>query len=68
MATRKKQIPDDCMPKCETCAFFQSEPNADAGYCRRFPPVVVGTEEGEWSGFPMSAPSDWCGEYKRKVN
>lgn len=68
MATRKKAIPDDCMPKCETCAFIEREPGSDAGYCRRYPPVVVVSEEGEYSAFPVIEVQDFCGEYKRRTN
>lgn len=64
----KKKIPDDCMPKCETCAFIEREPGADAGYCRRYPPQVVATEEGEWSAYPVIEIRDFCGEYRRRTN
>jgi hypothetical protein len=68
MATRKKPVEVD-LETCASCRFFlMDDPKGDAGYCRRSPPQVVGTEDGEWSGFPMSGPADWCGEYKRKVN
>jgi hypothetical protein len=65
---RKKPIPDDCMPKCATCAFIQTEPGQDAGYCRRYPPVVVSSEEGEYSAFPVVEMIDFCGEYRRRTN
>lgn len=68
MATKKKPIPDDCMPKCLTCAFYQGEPGAEAGYCRRYPPQIVASEEGEWSGYPMTSLADWCGEYRRQLD
>lgn len=67
MATRKK-IPDDCMPKCGSCAFFQADQGEPAGYCRRYPPKVVSSEDGEYSAFPVVEVADWCGEFLRKVN
>lgn len=65
---KKKTIPEDCMPKCGTCAFMQAEQGDEAGYCRRFPPQVVAGDEGEYSSFPVIEIADWCGEYKRRVN
>lgn len=67
MAT-KKRIPEDCMPRCDTCAFMQAVPRADAGYCRRFPPAVIHSDEGSCSAYPVVKPADWCGEFVRKVN
>lgn len=64
---KKKTIPEDCMPKCSTCSFMQAEPGADAGYCRRFPPVVVAADGGEYSAFPVIEHNDWCGEYRRRL-
>lgn len=65
---KKPKLPDDCMPKCGGCAFFQSEPGEDAGYCRRYPPQVVSSEDGEYSAFPVVEVPDFCGEFRRKVN
>lgn len=65
---KKKEIPDDCMPKCATCAFIQIAPGEEAGYCRRYPPQVVSSDEGEYSAFPVIEVSDFCGEYRRRTN
>lgn len=65
---KRKPIPDDCMPKCGSCAFFQSESGDEAGYCRRYPPKVVSSEEGEYSAFPVVEVADWCGEFRRLCN
>lgn len=69
MAPRKpKAIPDDCMPRCETCAFAEIDPVHAAGVCHRYPPVFLTDDEGSGFTFPGIAPLDWCGEFKRKVN
>lgn len=68
MAPRKPKaaIPEDCMPKCRTCAFGEIE--GEGGQCRRYPPAFV-VEEGEVSSaFPVVAADDFCGEFRRKVN
>lgn len=66
---RKKQIPDDCMPRCETCAFFVGDQKEDIGECRRLPPVTFpDVGEGLCFSFGITVKSMWCGEFKRKVN
>jgi hypothetical protein len=67
MRKKKTEIPDDCMPKCGTCAFLQAKPGEPAGYCRRYPPVAMESEEGSYSAFPVVELVDWCGEYKRAL-
>lgn len=64
-----KKIPDDCMPKCASCAFFVCELKEDIGMCKRYPPVVlyIGDEEFD-SSFPVIPRSEWCGEFVRKTN
>lgn len=64
---KKKPIPEDCMPKCGTCTFFQGEPGDIAGYCRRYPPVVVPDDDGNASAYPVIEIADWCGEFKRRL-
>lgn len=65
---KKKPIPDDCMPKCASCAFVEMVPGEDVGYCRRLPPQVVWSDEGEFSAFPVIEVKDWCGEFKRRLS
>lgn len=66
---RKKSIPDDCMPRCETCAFFVGDQKEDIGECRRLPPTIfLDGDEGLGFSFSNTIKSMWCGEFKRKVN
>lgn len=61
---RKKQ-PDH--PQCGTCAYFFAE----AGQCRRFPPVIVGidTDYQPIQVFPIrEAESPACGEFRQRLN
>ncbi len=65
----KKKLPDDCMPRCSSCAFFISDPKEDMGECRRLPPVTFPDgDEGLGFSFAMTMPEMWCGEFKRQVN
>jgi hypothetical protein len=67
MATRKKVDPVD-IETCASCRFFlMDDPKAEAGYCRRFPPVILSADEGTTVSQPVSMPDDWCGEYKRRT-
>lgn len=68
MATRKKAIPDDCMPKCQTCSFYQAENGEEHGACHRLPPVMVPEADYYDFAFPSVNLDDWCGEFKRKCN
>lgn len=64
-----KKIPDDCMPKCATCAFFVADAKEEIGDCRRLPPVVFPDgEEGLGFSFALTQADMWCGEYKRQCN
>ena len=67
MATRKKKaaIPDDCMPKCATCSFYEALTN-DGGKCHRYPPEIMGNEEIGYSAFRPVTITDWCGEFTRQ--
>ena len=67
MATKKK-LPDDCMPRCQSCAFFQADPKAEYGACHRLPPVIVVDGDGYGFTFALVEFDDWCGEFKRQVN
>ena len=66
---RKKAMPDDCMPRCETCAFFAGDPKEDMGECRRHPPTTFPDgDEGLGFSFSITVKTMWCGEFKRQVN
>jgi hypothetical protein len=65
--TKKKPIPDDCMPKCATCAFARFDGD-DAGFCNRYPPVFIAEEEFQGWTYAVVHITDWCGEYRRRVN
>ena len=62
------------MNTCETCKFWCKEPAYTKGECRRFPPSLYTTVEGDSSnvrsntptGFPDTRPDDWCGEHQGK--
>jgi hypothetical protein len=68
MPRKKQEVPEDCMPKCANCAFFDIEPKDDLGYCRRFPPTWAADENGSGFSFPALAPVEWCGEFKRRTS
>lgn len=64
---RKKAVEID-LETCTSCRFFiMDDPKDDAGYCRRFPPVYVSSEDGASIAYPVVVPADWCGEYKRRT-
>lgn len=65
---RKQALPDDCMPKCATCAFFNKEPKDEIGLCRRYPPVVLIINDEPEMIIPATTPEDWCGEFRRKTS
>ena len=60
-----KKLPEDCMPKCATCAF--GEIDGDGGVCHRYPPSFVSDEDGPQSVFAVVDANDWCGEYRRRL-
>lgn len=64
----RKPITDDCMPACNSCAFFDIEPKDELGVCRRYPPTLFQIEDEYDSCYPVTERSDWCGEFVRKVN
>jgi hypothetical protein len=67
MTAKKKDVTDP--ETCASCRFFLcEEPKEDAGYCRRNPPAWVGDEHSGGYTFPVLVSTDWCGEYKRRVN
>jgi hypothetical protein len=65
MAQPKKPVPEDCMPRCASCAF--GEIDGQGGVCHRYPPVFIVDEEGGGSTFAIVAADDWCGEYRRAL-
>jgi hypothetical protein len=65
---KSNKIPDDCMPACVSCAFFDISPKDDLGICRRYPPTLFQIEDEYDSCYPVTERSDWCGEFIRKVN
>lgn len=52
------------------CRYFLTdiEDEDGLGQCRRNPPVLIADEDGPYSTFPLIEESEWCGEFKRKVN
>ena len=51
---------------CQTCILW------DGVHCRRHAPTIITLVEGEygaveskpWSGWPLAAKDDWCGEWE----
>lgn len=69
MMKKNKSIPDDCMPRCESCAFFKADPKEDLGECRRLPPIIFPDgDDGLGFSFSMTTREMWCGEFKRVTN
>lgn len=66
---KKQAIPEDCLPRCASCAFFIPDPKDDIGECRRYPPVVFPDgEDGLGFSFSMTGSTQWCGEFRRKLS
>lgn len=54
---------------CASCAFFTPvKPGDLVGECRRYPPTPVSDEGMAVCICPQMGVSDWCGEYRRKLN
>lgn len=52
---------------CKHCKYFLSNVSDEYGYCRRFPPTVIGREDGEQESVqPTVAENEYCGEFKPK--
>jgi hypothetical protein len=47
---------------CGACDYWDALDESDHGRCRARPPTVV-TAQGH-AAWPVTASSDWCGEYK----
>lgn len=65
---KKQALPDDCMPKCKTCKFWEFQKDLEAGLCHRLPPVVFMVEEDPATLFPVTDDKDWCGEFQRQTS
>lgn len=64
-----KKIPDDCMPACQRCSFFELKPKETLGFCRRYPPITISVGDDNYDTIlPIVAPDEWCGEFHRFVN
>jgi hypothetical protein len=64
--SKSKKPPEETGPRCAQCRHYKRESNEgdDIGTCRRYPPLVVISEEEPWTLFPMvEAGVDWCGEF-----
>ena len=67
--TKKKTIPEDCMPRCGSCAFFVADAKDELGECRRLPPYVLPDgDDGVGFSFAVTVVDYWCGEFKRKLS
>lgn len=64
-----KKIPDDCMPRCDRCAFYVAEKKDEVGECHRYPPTLL-PEDSDVAifTFPITAEDEWCGEFVRFTN
>ena len=52
---------------CKHCKFFLSNVTDEYGFCRRFPPVVIGREDGDQESIqPTVTDNEYCGEFKPK--
>lgn len=52
---------------CKHCKYFLSNVSDEYGYCRRFPPTVIATEDGQQEAVqPTVTDSEYCGEFKPK--
>jgi hypothetical protein len=50
---------------CQTCRFLLIESARDEiGFCRRYPPKLIASEEELNFTFPVVAVDEWCGEYR----
>lgn len=52
---------------CKECRFL-GDCDEEDGVCRRYPPKVILTDEGEATAFPVVDLTWWCGEFSRRVN
>lgn len=38
---------------------------ADGVHCRRHAPTIISLTDKVWSGWPLVADDDWCGEWRK---
>ena len=50
------------MLTCKDCRYWDGDPDRD-GVCRRRSPAVFDAEK-DWAVWPVTSPSDWCGDLK----
>ena len=61
MAKKPAVFPENC----RQCRFLQLDhARNEAGYCRRYPPVLIGGDDEAMFCFPIVAVDEWCGEFK----
>lgn len=74
MATRKKIAIIQEQSSCQVCAYYKQDPDIPRdketwGYCLRFPPVVVASDDDDVrTTFPQVRPVWVCGEFRRKLD
>ena len=62
------KLEDDCV-SCSHCCYFVVDPKDSTGFCRRYPPNVVISNENEvYCALPVVESTDYCGEFKRKLH
>jgi hypothetical protein len=51
--------------QCRDCYFFQQSPSGVHGYCKRYPPMFTGTENGRAKFHnAVVSPHSFCGEFE----
>ena len=56
--------------ECAQCRFWKSHPQQEYhpyGYCRVLSPRLFMREDQNESGWPTTAPDDWCGEWRPEL-
>jgi hypothetical protein len=55
-------------PTCGTCGYWQTghpRVGEGSGFCRRYPPPVVASQQGPMAVCPVTSGTlDWCGEHE----
>lgn len=73
MATQKNKQDADGQAQCSSCAHWirlppERDMEDDAGFCRRYPPVVLSDNGEPFTVFPLTDEDDQCGEYRARFN
>lgn len=55
---------DAARGQCASCAHWEGNPDGSAGFCLRFPPVVVADDEGVSTVWPITEATERCGEHR----